>query len=134
MIKAVTQNHGLGCGVACVAAVLEVSYTKALTLFKNPKQAWTKGYYCRDLVFALEAGKRKYSYKHLKSNRDPVLRKAGTIVFTRFSEAYPRGHYFVRTKDGWMNPWLNYPEIAPAKSGFVRKLPAEASYAIFEVE
>ncbi|MBC7465353.1 MAG: hypothetical protein H7256_05120 [Bdellovibrio sp.] len=106
MIKSVTQNHGFGCGVACVAAVIGVSYAKALGLFKNPEQAWTKGYYCPDLVLALAAGKKRYSYKYLKSNRDPVLRKVGTIVFTRFSKVYPCGHYLVRTKKGWMNPWF----------------------------
>lgn len=133
MVKSVTQNHGLGCGVACVAAVLGVSYNKALGLFKNPTHAWTKGYYCRDLIYALAKGKKKYGYKYLKSARDPVLKQVGIIVFIRYSRAYPRGHYLVKTRNGWMNPWLNCPEIAPAKSGIVKKLPARATYAIFEI-
>lgn len=131
MIKKVTQKHGMGCGVACVAAVLNFSYDKALHLFKNPKKAWTKGYFCKDIVAALKKKKRNYDYKYLKNSRDPVLKKSGTIVFTRFSKAYPHGHYLIRTKNGWMNPWINFPEITPAKSGFSKRLPARPTYAIF---
>lgn len=134
MIKTVTQNHGLGCGVACVAAVLGISYERALGLFVNPERAWTEGFYCRDLVRALELGGKVYRYKKIQSSRDPILKREGTIVFTRFSIAYPRGHYLVRIVKGWMNPWVNYPEIAPAKSGRVARLPAPVDYAIFEVE
>jgi hypothetical protein len=62
------------------------------------------------------------------------LKRTGTIVFSRFSQAYPQGHYLVRTKVGWMNPWINYPEIVPARSGITKKLPARATYAIFEAD
>ena len=133
MYKAVTQNHGLGCGVACVASVLGLNYKQALKLFKKPKNAWTVGFYCKDIVTALKTGNKKYSFKKLTSKNDPILKIKGTIIFSTYSKSYPYGHYLVRTQFGWMNPWINYPEIAPAKSGFVRKLPAKATYAIFEI-
>jgi len=130
-IEAVTQGHGMGCGVACVAAVLGVGYEEARALFERPEQAHAGGYLCRDLVWALGRAGRTYRHKYLRSRRDPVLRRPGTIVFTRFSKAYPRGHYLVRAEGGWMNPWANYPWIAPARSELVARLPAAPVYAIF---
>src|ERR1035437_7497914 len=131
LIKRVTQIHGMGCGVACVAAVLGIRYDVALRLFKKPQNAWTKGFMCRDLVKALNKAGFPYQHKYLKNKRDLILRVPGTIVFTRFSRAYPRGHYLVRTRKGWMNPWANFPKIAPAKSAIVARLPAQPSYAVF---
>jgi hypothetical protein len=133
MIKPITQNHILGCGVACVASIIGASYARALSLFANPTHAQTKGFYCRDLVAALKKRNKFYAYKFLKSNRDPILKKPGTIVYTLPNQKYHRGHYLVRTQNGWMNPWVNCPEIASAKSGIVKRLPAKANYAVFEV-
>lgn len=131
MIKSVTQKHGMGCGVACVAAVLDISYDSALRLFKKPEQAWSKGFLCRDIVKALLTKKINYRFKFVKNRKDKVLFKTGTIVFTQASKSYPHGHYLVKTKRGWMNPWVNFPEITPAKSAIVKELPGPASYAIY---
>ncbi len=127
----VTQDHTMGCGVACVASVLNISYDNALQLFKNKENAWTKGYMCIDLIYALKKGGKIYSYKQLKILNDPILKKTGTIVFTDYCEAYPAGHYLVRMENGWINPWVNFPEINPARSGIVEKLPARPIYVIF---
>jgi hypothetical protein len=131
MDRIITQNHGMGCGVACVAAVTGISYKAALRMFAKPENAWTVGYMCKDLVAALTRMGKPYAYKYLKDKDDPVLKKTGTIVFTHFSKAYPRGHYLARIKGGWMNPWVNFPEIAPARGSIVRKLPAQPIYAVF---
>lgn len=80
---------------------------------------------------ALNEGGANYVHKYLKDKRDLVLNRPGTIVFTRFSKAYPRGHYLVRTETGWMNPWVNFPVIAPARAALVPELPAEPIYAIY---
>ena len=127
MIKKITQKHGMGCGVACVAAASGINYDDAIKLFSKPQNAWSKGYMCRDLVNALKKSKKNYRYKYLKNKRDPILKIPGTIVFTRFSKAYPHGHYLIKTSKGWMNPWINFPEITPAKSGITKRLPASPS-------
>src|SRR5690242_6367850 len=123
-IQLVTQEHTMGCGVACVASVLATTYKEALLLFKKPQNAWIRGYFCKDLVGALNRAGIRYSFKYIKYRRDPILRRAGTIVFTQFSPRYPRGHYLVRASKGWMNPWVNFPTILPAKSAWVSRLPS----------
>lgn len=132
MFKNITQKHGMGCGVACVASLLNISYDKGLELFKNPANAWSKGFMCREIVQAISRIEPNYKFKRLKNSNDPILKEKGIIVFTDYSEAYPFGHYLINTKNGWMNPWMNYPVIAPAKSGFVKELPAEATYVIYK--
>ena len=84
-----TQKHGMGCGVACVAFVLGITYDKTLRLFKDPSQAWQTGFMCRDLVFALKQRNRIYSFKHLKIKNDPVLTLPGTIIFLPHSNKFP---------------------------------------------
>jgi len=129
----VTQEHALGCGVACVASLLSLPYKKALAFFDDPTKAWTTGYHCRDLVSALHVAGRSFRHKYVKNRRDPVLRNLGTIVFTKKSTKYPQGHYLIRAEQGWMNPWSNFPEIAPARSAFVPRLPGVPIYAVYEV-
>ncbi len=130
MQEPITQEHGTGCGVACVAFVLGISYQKALGLFKNPQHAWEgKGYYCKDIIEALKKAGLDYSYKQITEL--PLTIKPGIIVFTEPSKNYPRGHYLAQTKDNkWMNPWINFPHIAPAKSGFQDKLPDKPIWII----
>ena len=63
--------------------------------------------------------------QYLKDKNDPILKCCGTIVFIRRCTQYAMGHYLVRVKGGWMNPWVNCPEMIPVKAGLVRKLPAQ---------
>lgn len=133
MIKKIAQKHGLGCGVACVASALNVNYDEALMLFEKPENAGTLGYLCKDLVLALAMAGKSYKHKYLKNKADAVLSVPGTIVFTRFSKAYPRGHYLIKTQKGWMNPWVNFPDT-PVQAEIVKELPAEPIYAIFSTE
>lgn len=122
-----TQKHGAGCAVACVAYILNTTYDKALTLFKKPEQAISRGYFCREIVIALQKGKKDYSYKKAISSNVPPY----SIVFIERSKKYPLGHYLLKTEDGsWMNPWINFPCIASAESGFQKRLPGKAQWII----
>ena len=133
--QSVTQEHGTGCAVACVAFILKITYKDALKLFKNSKRAWGAGFYCGDIVDALHKGGRKFSFaahKHLKGN---ASEKPDSIVFVLPSTKYALGHYFVRTFEGkWMNPWINCPNICPAQSGFESKLSGSIDYVVFPNE
>jgi hypothetical protein len=63
------------------------------------------------------------------------LKVPGTIVYVEKSIKYPLGHYLVKTKQGvWMNPWKNFPSIAPAKSAFQKRLPGTPLYAIYPIK
>ena len=132
-MKNITQKHGYGCGVACVATILGCAYDTALGKFRNPGNARSKGYTCREIVAALSRGGRGYGYCYLKPAQKHRMKNIGTIVYVAKSKRWPAGHYLVKTEKGWMNPWINFPLIAPARSGFQSRLPGRAVYAIFPV-
>ncbi len=132
-MKLITQEEPMGCGVACVASVLKVSYKKALNLFKNKEHSFGRGYYCKELIDSLKKGKLSYTYSKYNDSHKDILMKDGTIVFIKRSKKYPLGHYLVRYKGKWMNSWINMPCIAPAKSGFETKLPGKPQWIIYNI-
>jgi hypothetical protein len=133
-MNSVTQDHGLGCGVACVATLLGITYQKALSLFKDGKKRAAKsGFYCKDIVAALERAGLQYEYKYIKPKQIKTIYQEGVIVLIKKSQRYPAGHYLVRVGDLWMDSWINYPNINSAKSGFRKKLPGKPIYAIYSI-
>jgi len=131
--KSVTQEDLLGCGIACVAFICNVSYrTAKKQYFRNLGDANKTGYLCKDLVKALSKADKQYSYKHLKKK---IRFKTNTIVFLGRSKKYPVGHYLVRTNVGWMDPWIDFDvdeaDIKKANSGFRIRLPEKPIYVIF---
>lgn len=131
-MKSVTQENSLGCGIACVAYVCNTSYkTAKRKFFKGLGDSNNTGYLCKDMVKALSMAGKKYHYRYIKRKQKF---KENTIVFLRRSKRYPVGHYIVKTKNGWMDPWINFkvdnPNINEANSGFRRRLPEKAIYAI----
>src|SRR3989344_4598019 len=124
-MKAVVQKHLMGCGIACVAFVTKNSYDIIFRTFDS-KYASTRGYYCKELIKALEKFGLKYDYKKVNEKTKHYLEKEDSIIFIKRSVRYPSGHYLVYTKEGWMNPWINYPSVYPVKAGFDKKLPGEA--------
>jgi len=131
-MKSVTQEQSMGCRIACVAFALNKSYPNTRKLFDNPEYSSSKGYYLRDLIKVLNRKSKEYlSGKVTDKNRN-LLKKEGAIVFIKRCKRYPVGHYLIKTSKGWMNPWINFPEIKPAKSGFERNLPGEPQWIIYE--
>lgn len=127
----VTQEEPLGCGIACVAYICKTSYkTAKKKYFKNDNRAITSGYFCRDLVKALSKAGKSYQFARVKKKS---TFKNGAIVFIQRSKQYSMGHYLVKTNHGWMNPWINFPNIKPARSGFSKKLPGKPSYVVFPI-
>ncbi len=132
-MKPITQEDKLGCGIACVAFVSKLSYNYAKkNYFSKPHQASTLGYLCKDLVKALSKAGKDYQYNYLKSR---VMYKENSIIFIKRSKKYPVGHYLVKTKNGWMDSWINFNKLnknlSEAKSGFKKRLPGKAIYIIF---
>ena len=132
-MKSITQKDALGCGIACVAFVVNCSYQDAKkNFFKNFNEK--KGLYCKDIVKAFEKAKKEYGYKKVKAKKQF---KENTIVFIKSSERYPYGHYLAKYKEGWMDSWINFPKeksLKKAESGFRKKLPGKAVYEIFPLE
>jgi len=123
----------MGCGVACVASLLEISYKNSIKLF-NEKHAPTKGYYLKELINALRKKGLNYKYSKVTDKTKKYLKTQGSIVFIKRSRNYPFGHYLLKTNKGWMNSWINYPKINPAKSGFNKKLPGESQWVLYNLK
>ncbi len=130
-MELVTQQEPMGCGIACVAVALNKSYQSTKKLFDNPECAFTRGYYCRELIKVLNTKFDDYTFAKVNNENEKLLGKNGTIVFIERNKNYPSGHYLIKTKKGWMNPWSNFPVISPARSGFQKTLPGKAQWIIF---
>ncbi|OGM96818.1 MAG: hypothetical protein A2816_00360 [Candidatus Yanofskybacteria bacterium RIFCSPHIGHO2_01_FULL_39_44] len=134
-MRPVKQKDMSGCAVACVAFVLGVSYSKALKLFKNgQKYSKFRGFYCREVVQALIKGKVEYAYKHVSNKTKRLVNLDKSIVFIKRSSKYPQGHYLCRTRNKWMDSWINFPDISSVKAGFRTKLPGKPTYVIFRTK
>lgn len=128
----VVQEDPQGCGVACIASLLRISYKNALKLFQNgKKRATLEGFYCRDLICALEKKETIYTYQHIKGFSHKNF-QTGMIVYIRRSKKYWRGHFLLKSDDGWMNPWFNFP-YEPRIAKFQKKLPGKAQYVLYPV-
>ena len=131
--KSVTQENGLGCGLACVSALCKVSYKFAKkNYFLGLGNANTKGYYCKHIVKALSRAGKNYNYCKITRR---INWKDGMIVFIKRSKRYTQGHYLVRLNNMWMDPWINLQtdqNIRNAKSGFRKRLPGKAQWLIYE--
>jgi hypothetical protein len=133
-MKSVTQEHPLGCSVACVAYVLGITYKKALKLFDNPKHAELRGYYCGEIAKALKKGGKEYSFCRFGKSKSRFLKLTGCIVFVT-SPRYSCGHFLSRTSMGtWMDPWIKFPVLAQAKSGFRIRLPGKPRWILYPVQ
>lgn len=131
-MKSITQEEPMGCGIACVAMALNKSYQQTKKLFNNPEYASTRGYYCRELIKVLNKKGKNYAFSKVNEKNKTMLNTQAIIVFIGRSRKYLSGHYLIKTKKGWMNPWINFPNIFPAKSGFQKELPGKAQWIIHQ--
>ena len=129
--RPVAQEHCAGCAVACVASVCGISYATALKLFAHPDYAGYRGYYCPEVVAALQKTGRRYAFRKVTDKDRALLRKEGCIVFVLSSTRYPLGHFLLKTRKGWMNPWVNIPAIGDVCAGICSRLPGKAQWVIY---
>ncbi len=126
----VVQEDSMGCGVACVAYLLNVSYGQALRLFGHTSGS-VRGYYCPEICKALAKGGLSYGWQKISPKNSGLLKKDMAIIFVAANKRYPAGHYLVRTPKGYMNPWMNFPAMNPAKAGIASRLPGKPTYVCF---
>lgn len=130
----VTQKHPMGCAIACVASRCRINYDRAHQLFEHSAGAWLNGYTLAEVAEALlKQGLEPRitpipvrTHSGVKTSMSP-----GTIAFLGPSSFYPSGHYFLKTQHGWMNPWLNFPNMLPARAGIQPHLFSRPDYLIF---
>lgn len=132
MLKTVVQEHSMGCSIACIACVAGIKYSKVL---KMASHRLINGYcFCIDIVKILKKLGFIYDYTKVTPKTKKYLEREGTIVFIKRSAKYPLGHFLAKTNKGWMDPWINYPIIAPARAGFNNKLPGKPQWVVFRSE
>lgn len=132
MRSSITQEFDYGCGIACFAFALHITYRQAADLL-GEKQANSTRFWIKDLTAALNNAGKYYKSKHIKPLTKNVVYEEGTIVLIRRSKLYPTGHYLIRHEGNWMDPWINLPankNIKHAKSGYRKRLPGKPMYAL----
>ncbi|OGH11654.1 MAG: hypothetical protein A3B38_02970 [Candidatus Levybacteria bacterium RIFCSPLOWO2_01_FULL_36_13] len=131
-MKAVRQEHFSGCAVACVAFILKTNYRNALKSFdEGAERAKFRGFYCREIIQALERNGLKYFFKYVKRRKNHEY-PTGTIIFIQKDSKHPAGHFLCNARSGWMDPWINFPKLS-AKADFRKRLPGKPIYAILSI-
>lgn len=133
-MKPVRQENGLGCAVACVAFVLKIPYSEALTSFFDGKRRIKEeaNFYCPEIVKILNSEGLSYVWQKLKKKNLGVIDKNLSIVFIKKSSKYPYGHFLCRYNNSWMDPWINLPN-KNIEAGFRKELPGEPTYVVFSL-
>ena len=131
-MNSVTQQHSYGCGIACTAFVSDREY-KSIVEEIGETQAQDRGFYCVELVSILNQLGLEYGWKFVTDKIYSDGIDEGSIIYLKRSNLYPEGHYLARTKNAWMDPWINLNEnddVSKAKSGFIDHLPYRPSFVI----
>jgi hypothetical protein len=121
--RLVTQRHEWGCGAACVASLLAISYSDALARLEQRKGAGIneqpKGLEPSPIVHVLRTAGYEVA-KQYKTSSWPL----GTIVLLtwEFGRYKGCGHYMLLTARGWMDPWYNLNK-RPRKAQYRSVLP-----------
>jgi hypothetical protein len=118
--KSVVQEDEWGCGAACVASLLDISYQEAKRRLEDAKEA------------ALDDEPKGLNY-------DPIAQvlhdygitviadwnakkyPPGTIVLVYGKGNYKDGHYLLRVPNGWMNPWETLYDRRKKKCSSIKK-------------
>lgn len=129
-MKPIRQEDPMGCAVACVAFILNISYKEALGLFKDGEDRVRNkaNFFCPELVKILNGKGLNYKWEKIENNLNE-WNADRSIVFIGKSEKYLYGHFLSGYEKKWMDPWINLPE-KNIRAGFRRKLSGEATYII----
>jgi hypothetical protein len=135
-MKSITQKDDLGCAVACVAFVLEITYEQSLAQFKNGKTRVQEksNFYCPEIARILNSAGLDYSWRKINENNIDLINGNFSIVFVKRFPEDPYGHFLCRYGDQWMDSWINLDkcqDYRKAISGFRKDLPGKPLYVIF---
>lgn len=129
------QEYCSGCGIACMAFLLNLDQKRVMRLLKiNHHDATYRGIYCREIVDALKRVSVDAELRYLTPALKMKIYRDGTIVYIAKSTSYPVGHYLCRWKGRWMDPWINAasdPALQRIKAGWRKRLPGKPQYAVF---
>ncbi len=132
-----------GCGIACLANLLDKDYDIVKKDFEKKFYTIEKGTKMFDIVNYLKTQKLNYKSKFFNQNKKYKLNKVeadkfsripGSITLIAKNEKYPIGHYLLRTKNGWIDPWYDFPSIDNVKVGVRKELPGNPWYVLYPIE
>ena len=89
MRESITQEFDYGCGIACFAFALDVTYKQAANQL-GELQANSTRFWIKDFTAALNNSGKNYVAKHMKPPTVKKIYKEGTIVLIRRSKQYPK--------------------------------------------
>lgn len=121
--RLVTQQDEWGCGIACVASLLAISYRDARARLERCKNAGInekpEGLTLSPIYKVIRDAGYKVT-KPYKARSYPI----GTITLltSSFGRYKGSGHYMLLTARGWMDPWYNI-NRRPRKAGYRSLLP-----------
>ena len=140
-MKNYIHQHDInGCGIATIANLLQTTYEEVKQEFETKFYPITRGVKVTDITRFLKLKGLDYMVKHINekkvSDSDGVemAKELNSIVLIRRNAKYPIGHYLLRVKDGWIDPWLNLPSINQVHAGLRNELPNPPMYIISKVK
>ncbi len=131
-----------GCGIACISNLLGKPYDWIKKDFEDRFYTIERGVKIFDVVSYLETHKLKYKSKFFNQNKkskvdvgeaDAFSKIPGSITLIAKNKTYPIGHYLLRTKDGWVDPWYNFPSIDNVRAGMRKELPGNPWYVMYPI-
>jgi hypothetical protein len=134
-MKIQQQQDSNGCGIACLANLLNQPYKEVKREFEYDFYSIDSGIKIFDIMRYLEMKKLSYQcaflnqnpkYHTKNQNKKTLSKIPGSITLIAKNSTYPVGHYLLRTSKGWIDPWYNFPDIHTPYAGIRRKLPGEA--------
>lgn len=141
-MKHMTYQHQKdinGCGAACLANLLDKPYDIVKKDFEKKFYTIDKGIKVFDMKRYLNGLGLTYDLKFFnqkdfnKDEADTYSKICNSITLIVKSEKYPVGHYLLRTKNGWVDPWHNLPSIDNVQASIRKTLPTNAWYVIYPV-
>jgi hypothetical protein len=103
----VPQKDEWGCGAACVASLLGISYAKAKgqleRIKEKPLDERPYGLELHQIALCLAENGLRY----IADWEEPKNYMTGTIVCIGGSSPYDGDHYLLMTPHGWMDPYSN---------------------------
>lgn len=131
-----------GCGIACLANLLDIPYDKVKRDFETKFYSIEDGVRIFDIVNYLKTRNLYYKSKFFNQNKrhlssredvDKFSKITGSITLIAKNEKYPIGHYLFRTKNGWVDPWLDFPIIDRVRAGIRKDLPGNPWYVLYPI-
>ena len=139
------QKDLKGCGIACIANLLNKTYDEVKRDFENKFYKIDRGVKIFDIVNYLKTLGLEYKskffnqseeHKHKRNEASTFSHIPNSITLIAKSDVYIVGHYLLRIENGWIDPWINirFAPLAHAKAGVRKELPGNAWYVLYPID